>query len=328
MSPLSVEQLIRGCGHDYNRIFAGYLALKSGIQPPGAVPLISQELAANAAQPGDVYAGFIKAFGLTTSDVAQGAEGIVQTLVKQFPQPKHRKLTKYIEAADFRENNILGSFEDIAPSGSYFESGVIPNGYVSELESETGQTQRHPTRIIVSYETQRNSTNWVATVPAGILNSLYREESESLYSLLESNPLMSDGNRLFFDDNTYVQGGLNYKTVLSIFRAQKTSVVQHLVGYEPKYLICPSEIEVDLRTELQLTGMNEVEIFSRADVTALYLMADPEFTPTIVRLAIADVPSVTIRPAPGMSRAVGLLGDNDFKFVPVSRYGICRLTPT
>ncbi len=145
--------------------------------------------------------------------------------------------------------------------------------------------------------------------------------------MLEANPTLQDGNPLFHNDNTFVQGGLNYKTVLSIFRSQKNSV-QQLIGYEPRYLIVPSSLELDLLTELELAGLSgEIEIFSRADVTSLYLLSDPNLTPAVVRLALSETPSLSLAVVPGMNRSLCLTGENDFTFSPVSRYGICRLTP-
>ncbi len=181
MSALSVEQLIRGCGHDYRKIFGGFLGIKAGIKKPVEVNVIAQELAATEGNPGKVIDAFAKVYGMSTSDLAVTTEALVHQLVKQFPQPRHRKLTKFIEAADFRKNHILSACEGVQPASSYQEAQIIPISVISELEHETAQVQRFPTRVIVPYEVIRNQTDWINTIPGAILSSLFREESGALH---------------------------------------------------------------------------------------------------------------------------------------------------
>ncbi|MGZ8907541.1 MAG: hypothetical protein ACXW1U_17675 [Methylobacter sp.] len=334
MSTLDIQRFIAGIGPGHNQVLAGYLAVKSGVKSPEQVNVYSRELAADSVAAGDVVAAFSKAYGLTTSDLAQAVEPSVITIAKNHPQPKYRKLAKYIEATDFREQHLLDGFEDIKPAGDYREGAPIPTSFISDFQHATGQSKRDPARIIISYETLRNQTDWIGTLPQAILNGLYRSEASALFAMIESNPNLADGNPLFYGDNTAVHGSLGYSlgtffpNVLRLFRNQKTRGTERLVGYEPKYLVVPAEHEIEVRSEVQLSGMAaEIEIIVRADISSFYLLADPETSPAIVRLAISKTPSVWTTSVPNMSRSIAISGDNDFCWVPVSRYGICRISP-
>lgn len=334
MSTLDIQRFISGIGPGHAQVLAGYLSVKAGIKTPEQVNVYSRELASDTATTGEVMAAFINGYGLATSDLAQAVEPSVTVIAKNFPEPKHRKLAKYIEATDFREQHLLDGFEDIKPAGDYREGAEIPTSFISDFQHATGQSKRDPSRVIINYETLRNQTNWIGTIPPAILNGIYRTEAAALFGLLESNPNLADGAALFSGDNTATHGSLGYSlgtffpNVLKLFRAQKTRGTKRLVGYEPKYLVIPSEHATEIRTEVQLSGMSaEIEIIVRADISSFYLLADPETSPAIVRLAMSETPTVWTTAVPNMSRSIAISGDNDFCWVPVSRYGICRISP-
>jgi hypothetical protein len=107
MSGLSVDRFIEGVGSHYRGVFSAYVAEKEGITPRNGYNVLAQELVANGAPYRDVMAAFVKAYGMTTSDIAQSTESTVHQLVNQFPPPKHHKLTKFIEAPETFEMPIF-----------------------------------------------------------------------------------------------------------------------------------------------------------------------------------------------------------------------------
>ncbi|MDO9047310.1 MAG: hypothetical protein Q7U66_06175 [Methylobacter sp.] len=328
MKPInSVEKFIAVAGIDHNRVFADYLAIVAGVKTQQAPCAIAQEVASHNEKPGVVFEAFAKFYGMTSLDIAQTSEALVLIVIKKFPEPSHRKLTHYVEATDYRESTILTAFEDVKPGSEYIEHQSIPLSIVSDLEGQKATIKRQPTRVVIPYETIRNQTDWINTIPPAILSSIYREESEAFFAMLEANPPLMDQNPVFFGTNT-AAAPLSFSAILALFRDQKTAITEHVVGAEPKYIIVPSWAEVATRNDIRACDMGGViEVVSRPDIVNMYLLADPEINPTLVRFAISRVPSVFVEPVPHISRALAVRGENDFDFVPVSRYGICRLTP-
>jgi hypothetical protein len=321
-----IDKFVAMAGADNRRVFSDYLSLVSGVKGRQEPCAMAKELASREAKPGVVIEAFAKFYGMTTSDLAQTSEALVTTVTKKFPKPLHRKLTHFVAAVDYRESSILTAFEDVRQGSDYIESQIIPNSIVSDLESQKATTQRRPTRVIIPYETIRNQTDWINTIPPAVLAGMYREESEAFFAMLEANPELQDGNPLFSGDNTGA-ATLSFAAVLALFRAQKTKIAEHVVGAEPKYIVVPSSVEVPVRQEIKLCNMSDnIEVVSRPDVTNLYLLADPEIHPTLVRFAINEELKVYVEPVPGGNRSLAVRGENDFSFTPVSRYGICRLT--
>jgi hypothetical protein len=330
MKPVSnIHKFVAMAGADYSLVFSDYLSIISGVGKQYSEPCaLAKEIASHNERPGVVFEAFTKVFGMTTSDLAQTTEALARIVAKKVKEPIHRKLTHFVEAVDFKESAILTAFEDIREGSQYKEGSEIPYSFVSDLESNKATTKRHPTRVIIPYETIRNQTDWVNTIPPAMLAGIYREESEALFAMLESNPTMQDSNPLFIENNTKISA-FSFEAILALFRSQKTAITGHVVGADPKYIVVPSDNEVSIRKEINLCNMsNIVEVVSRPDITNMYLLADPESSPTIARFAIQELPSVFVEPVPKLSRALAVRGENDFDFVPVSRYGICRLTPS
>lgn len=324
----NIDKFVVMAGANYSLVFSDYLSIVSGVNKQQSEPCaLAKEIASHNEKPGIVFESFAKAFGMTTSDLAQTSEALIRTVVKKVNEPIHRKLTRYVEAVDFRESAVLTAFEDVKESSHYTEGGEIPYSLVSDLESNKATTKRRPTRVIITYETIKNQTDWINTIPPAMLSGIYREEAEALFAVLESNPTMQDNNPLFIESNTKISQ-FSFEGILALFRSQRTANTGQVVGAEPKYIVVPSDIEVSIRKEINLCNMtNIVEVFSRPDITNMYLLADPEISPTIARFAIQELPNVFVGPVPNLSKALAVTGENDFDFIPVSRYGICRLTP-
>ena len=182
--------------------------------------------------------------------------------------------------------------------------------------------------MIISYETLRNRTDWLTTVPPGVLQSEYRDEAADLFVLLEANPTMADGNPAFGAGNS-AAGALDFATLLALFRAQKVRGGERVLGSEPRYLVTPAAQELAMRKELKAADLSDsIEVISRADVSNLYLIGDPIISPCLFRVGLTEIPNLSVRTVPRGAGDVAVTCEDAYIFSVGSRYGICRMTPT
>jgi phage major head subunit gpT-like protein len=106
-------------------------------------------------------------------------------------------------------------------------------------------------------------------VPQAFGASAARLESDLVYSLLTSNPSMSDGVALFHDDHSNLELGaaLSVSSLASArkaMRTQKGIAGQGFLNIVPKFLIVPANLE---STALMLIANEHIERVSGDDTT-------------------------------------------------------------
>ena len=312
-------KLIGSFGITHRQVLSDYLGSHAGIPIKSAV--ISELLATNDTP--KVLDTFVRSFGLNSGDFAQISAAPVEQIVKTFPEPTFRRLAKFVEATDLKMVNLLAPVED-ASNTVYREHGEIPTTSLSTLKSEPAAAPFDVKRFTLSFQLLKNQADWIRTVPAALLNSFFRAEAQSLFALLESNPNLSDGDAWFSGDNT-ATGTLGLAAALNLFRSQRARGTNNVLSEPLKFAIVPGSIELAFRKDLQQAGMNFVEVFARPDVTNVYLLTDQQTSPTIIRIGLDDRPSINLSRVP-RSDGLAVTGTHSAKYIPLSRYGIVRLT--
>ena len=208
------------------------------------------------------------------------------------------------------------------------EVGEVPQ---TPLEGEmvTGSIKSHRARIVFSRQALLSGVVSLNDLPKLLIDAGFRNEAESVYSMLESNPALPDRLPLFDEDNTAHGSSLvDLSAALTVFRNQKTTAnSSEYTCLEPRYFVVPPSQEIPAYKELFSCGLTDkIEILSTAFVTNSFLMANPEQWPVLIRLALTENPHIETKPA-GFDSDDGIAVDlfNDFEILPCSRLGIVKL---
>jgi hypothetical protein len=273
--------------------------------------------------------------GLSTDDFQTTlADAMRRVATSAFQRDiRHRKITKIMELPNFKEHPIpkLDALMTLEKKGELFEvkneTGIaFSAGLLGKIDSY--EKQLYLSRALqVNDEVELFSANFLA---AGVAAS--RLEKRLVYSLLESNPVLSDGESMFHVDhgNLTAKSGFNSGAVgeaMGLMRKQSLPGGE-ASDLEGRFLLVPAELELDAISLVHKEGLSlEVIASPLIAVNQWYLLADPDISP-VIALLLLDARSENIEVAPmrtklkrdGQSFRVG----HDAGVVAVGRMGAIR----
>ncbi len=329
MRPSAADLLSTVPDSEAKKMLQNFISIRSGINITGA-PKCHQLAKDSDLNAGSLFRYWAQRNALSSSDLPQIVDQVVQKLPTQDQQPLHRKITRFIKATDYKRHDLLISLDNLKVS-IVGEVGEVPQ---TPLEGEmvTGSIKSHRARIVFSRQALLSGVVSLNDLPKLLVDAAYRSEAEDVYSILESNPDLPDGLPLFDEGNTAHGSSLvDLSAALTVFRNQKTTANSNeFTCLEPKFFVVPPSQEIPAYKELFSSGLSgKIEILSTAFVTNSYLLSDPAQWPALIRLGLTEAPHIETRPAPFDSDG-GLAIDlyNDYKILPCSRLGIVKLTVT
>jgi hypothetical protein len=306
---------------DAMRLFADVWAIRNGINSKTSQK--AKHIAGSDMSLEGMFNYFQRGGSLSESDLPKIITEIIGPIEPQVIAPRHRKIAKYIKAPDFKENTVLCTIESL--HSKIYPEGAVPEFSVPHVDSMPSKIEAHKIRVPIPRNVFLNGLINLESIKQQMLNEGLRDEAQSTYEVLESNPLLGDGLPLFGAANTASVSG-NFAEIdraLALFRSQKLPNGR-FTELEPKYYVCPPIDEIAVRKELKQAGLN-VEVIATANVTKAYLLADPEITPVLLRIALSDMPTIETRSKFSFEGAVlDLL--HDFQILAVNRYGVIMLT--
>jgi hypothetical protein len=272
--------------------------------------------------------GFVRAASILLTETN------IATVAKQFPKPRHRAFTRIMQVPDFRSFSVATGadgfdLEEVLESGEgdYVAGPMI--GFDSGVE--TGLIKSFHRRVAISRRLSREKAaqGWLQTVPAALTAAAYRLEAKTVYSAMESNPNMSDGNAWFIDGQNQDTGvSLSIKALINLFKKQTLSNGDPL-ELEPAVFVLPTSYTLT-DVEFQAYLNNSATIITTPSVTHGYAIADPNFSPSIGLLAMntEGLPLIETKEQDrndrrDLSAIIGVT--HDFGVLPISRYGIVRI---
>jgi hypothetical protein len=310
------------------KLLQNFISIRSGasIAAPKAA-----ELAKNRdLTPDSLFQFFAKRNAISSSDLPEIVDAVIQKLPTQNQQPLHRKLTRFCKAIDYKPHDLLLIIDNLRVV-VLGENVPVPQTPLKGL-LVTGSIKSHRARVVLSRQALLGGTVTLNEVPKLLIDAAYREESEQVYSVLELNANLPDELPLFGEGNTAHGSSLvDLGAALTVFRSQKTMATSgELTCLEPRYLIVPAAQEIPAYKELFACGLTgKIEVVSTAFVTSTFLLADPLQAPVLIRLSLTDNPFIESKPASFQSdSAIAIDVYNDYKILPVSRLGAVKLQVT
>lgn len=207
-----------------------------------------------------------------------------------------REWCKIGSAKDFKTQYRVQLSEisdlDEVPEGTKYPHGELLDAKESFVVKSYGKIWAVTRQALVN-----DDLNALAGVSSAWGKSAARRVNQLVYSLLLSNPTMSDGNQLFSVAHANIgTGGAVSKTTLSEARAkmrlQKGPAGLATLNIVPKFLIAPAAIETVVDSALNSISLDETNpgianpfykkfvqitepLLDATDTTAWYLVADP-----------------------------------------------------
>ncbi len=329
MRPSATDLLASIPDSEAKRLLQNFISIRAGVNLTGAPK--AHELAKNAdLTPGSLFRYWAQRNALSSSDLPQIVDAIIQKLPTQDQQPLHRKITRFAKATDYKPHSLLVTLDNLR---------VEIVGEVSEIRQTplsgqmvTGSIKSHRARIVFSRQALLSGVVSLNDLPKLLVDAAYRDEAQSVYSILQNNHNLPDGAALFTEDNTARGSSLvDLCAALTVFRNQKTTAnSSEYTCLEPRYFVVPPSQEIPAYKELFSCGLTgKIEILSSGFVTNSFLMANPEQWPVLIRLALTENPHVETQSA-GFDSDDGIAIDlyNDYVILPCSRLGIVKLTVT
>lgn len=207
----------------------------------------------------------------------------------------HRRIALETPVRDFRPQHFprVDLDLDLSRLGELAEKRHSVS--VSTDSGETATVDTYGARLGVSRHTVINDD---VGLLAGVMNRLGslagRLEAESVFSVLEDNPTLSDGSAMFANDNLLTSAEFSKSSLGEAFAAlrRQTDATGKATGNPPAYVVVPPEKEVEaLETVASLSNDTPpVEVITShyIDASRWYVTARPERAPVVALLRLAD----------------------------------------
>lgn len=216
----------------------------------------------------------------------------------------YRKWTRVVSASDFKKKYVvkLGSFSelDIVPEGAEFKEKPI-----SEEKEEYSIATYGDMFSITRQAIINNDLDVFSKIPQKLGRAAKMTIEKTVYSILNKNPVMSDGNALFSaaHNNVGTAGAISNTTLKEIRKlmGQQKDPNGNLIYLRPGYIIVPPAIATDAMEWMNSTYFpgrsnnqsniwrNWAEVIETPYVsageggsdTAWYVIADPTLIDTV-----------------------------------------------
>lgn len=264
--------------------------------------------------------------------LGEAARLIVLDITKK-KRVEHRSIAHIVQLPDFREMEAPRAW----PIGlsRITENGEIPRAGFG-VEAETTSLQTFGSIVSMSREAAING-QWglMRSVIAELIDAAYREERSAIVAMLNANANLGDGVPAFDASrgNIATEAGVPSVTTLSsaVNALRSFSVVGKRLGLSPAHLAVNSADEVAVHV-LMSAGVRDLfernsarssgAVFSDPDLTAWYILPDPQQRP-VIALGFLDQalePRIDVQTA--FSGSIGIRCRHDFGCFWASPYGV------
>jgi hypothetical protein len=267
-------------------------------------------------------------FGMALSDV------VVKVILRRYnATQEYRRLCKEIEVTNYKEIELPGidlppAFSQLGEGGEYFSLPLLTSEAGSVVQLKTyGRIVRVTRRLLVN-----DMWGAVAESFREIAAGLNRFEDRYIWSMLEANPTLADGQPLFGPDNqvsaTLIDGDLGALAQgVAALRMQKTVGGDEPVGNAPSFLCVSPAQEVVANHILQHLAMRMIVVASpHIPPGRWYIFANPDLSPVLIRpvLAMHDPVRVEYVRAPAHFDGIAFRVAFDSGIAIQSRVGVVR----
>lgn len=255
----------------------------------------------------------------------------IAVVTRETPQPDHRAFTRLIPATDYRDHTYLAGVDGIDVE-LVREGGELTDVNLAGLGFDTGvaTVKRYGRIASLNVEQAVNDGGRVfGRLAEGLTLAAYRKESALVYSILTSNPTLSDGVSLFTTSNSASGASLAAALEAGLEKlAGQTFASGAYANLQPAVLIVPASWST-LGLEITNLAILGVRIIKSPYVTTGYLLADPNQAPVIGLFVFgAGVPDVQLNPKRSSRFGIQLSIVHSFDAAALSRIGVVKLEIT
>ncbi len=253
----------------------------------------------------------------------------IRVITRETPRPDHRAFTRLIPALDYREHTFLAGIGGMDVE-LVREGGELTDVSLARLGFDTGvATVRRYGRIatLTVEQAVNDGAGVFGRLSQEMTLAAYRKEAGVVYSVLTSNPTLSDGDSLFIASNSATGASVAaaLEAGLEKFAGQAFATGAY-VGLQPAVLIVPPSWST-LGLEITNLASRGVKVITSPYVSDAYLMADPMQAPVIGLFAFADgVPDVQLNPKRSSRFGIQLSVVHSFDAAALSRIGVVKLS--
>ena len=240
--------------------------------------------------------GAILAAGLSSSDFKNALASSMQkvTVRRMALNASHRKICKEIDVQNFKPNEFPLVDAD-------FDFEEVPDGaeYGSALEffagpGVTASVRSFGKNVLISRNVIVNDDIALLARMFGAAGATAaRHEAKLVYTLLDGNPTLGDGELMFHVDFGNIEAAAlsaaSLGAAIGRLRSMKTPA-GHVSDLAPAVLAVSAELEFAARDLVHGAGLAEIEVVGTAWLPAgrWYLTADPEQAPVIGLLHLSE----------------------------------------
>jgi hypothetical protein len=283
----------------------------------------------------DIAPNAILGKGIATTDFKNTLAGTLRsvTTYKWDSLSKHRALCSTQELADFKDRTFPSfdvdfPLQEVAELSEYGFNLTLKDG--AGLES---RVKSFGTNFNISRETiLADDIELMSAVFANAGASAARLEAEAVYSLLESNPVLGDGELMFHADHGNTEAGAldatSMGSAMGKLRTMRTPAGA-ASNLDAAFLVVSPELEYRARALLADANILTIQVVAGAWIATghWYLMASPNVAPVIARLRLKRDPTgVSVEPRRTKPEydGIGLGVRVYFGVTPVGRVGAVR----
>ncbi|MCL4759089.1 MAG: hypothetical protein KJZ96_12170 [Rhodocyclaceae bacterium] len=256
---------------------------------------------------------------------------------------EHLSFCKSLPASSFAPQEFLGADADLTldavPEGSEFKAARIHvDGQREKATLATYGKNVSITRQTIANDDLDSLTNFFG----GLGVAASRKEAQMIYTTLEGNPTLADGEAMFHADHGNIVslafGEAALGDAVRALRQQPTKA-GNLANLRPAVLLVASDIEFAARKIVHESGMavavtaaphRPVEVVGSAWLPTgrFYLFASPDVAPAIGRLFLKGSGDTSIIVGPGLrpenydGQILGVRAD--LGVLPLGRVGVIR----
>jgi hypothetical protein len=255
----------------------------------------------------------------------------IRVITRETPRPDHRAFTRLIPATDYREHTFLAGIGgmDVA---LVHDGGELTDADLAGLGFDTGvaRVRRFGRIATLTVEQATNDDGSVfGRFSQELALAAYRKEAGVVYSVLTSNPTLSDGDSLFIASNSATGASVAaaLEAGLEKFAGQAFATGAY-AGLQPATLIVPPAWST-LGLEITNLASRGVKVITSPYVTDAYLLADPMQAPVVGLFAFSDgVPDVQLNPKRSSRFGIQLSVVHSFDAAALTRIGAVKMSLT
>ncbi len=255
----------------------------------------------------------------------------IRVITRETPRPDHRAFTRLIPALDFREHTFLAGIggmdvELVHDGGELTDADLAGLGF----DTGVGHVRRYGRIATLRVEQVANDDSGAfGRLAMEMTLAAYRREAALTYSVLTSNPTLSDGDSLFIASNsaTGASEAAALASGLEKFASQAFATGAY-AGLQPAVLIVPPSWPT-LGLEITNLASRGVKVITSPYVSDAYLLADPMQAPVVGLFAFGEgVPDVQLNPKRSSRFGIQLSVVHSFDSAALSRIGAVKLSIT